>query len=170
MNFVEGLLKSESKDVILVIVDGLTKFGHFLNLIYPFSAQEVDRVFLDSVVKLHGVSKTIVFDRDRIFTNNFWQKLFKKLGVGLHLSTAYHPQFDGQTERVNQCLETYLRCMCFTKPRSWNRWLPLAQWWYNSCFHSAIKMSPFEAMFGFKPPLLPGIASGTSNLVTVEHY
>ena len=87
MDFVEGLPKSEGKDVILVVVDRLTKFGHFLSLTHPFLAQKVVGVFLDSVIKLHGVPKTIVSDRDKIFTNSFWQELFKKLGVGLHLST-----------------------------------------------------------------------------------
>ena len=121
MDFVEGLPKSEGKEVILVVVDRLTKFGHFISLLHPFSTQEVARIFLDLVVKLHGVPKTIVLDWDKIFTSNFWQKLFKKLGVGLQLSIAYHPQTDDQTERVNHCLEAYLRCMCFTRPKSWNR-------------------------------------------------
>ena len=79
MDFVERLPKSIGKDVILIVVDRLTKFRHFLSLTHPFSAQEVARVFLDSVVKLHGVLKTIVSNRDKIFTSNFWQELFKKL-------------------------------------------------------------------------------------------
>lgn len=154
MDFIEGLPKSEAKDVILVVADRLTKFAHFLSLTHPFSAQEVARLFLDLVGKIHGIPKTIVSDRDKIFTSSFWQELFRSLGVGLRMSTTYHCETDGQTERVNQCLEAYLRCMCFTWPRSWNKWLFLAQWWYNLSYHSAIKRTPFEALFGYNLPLL----------------
>ena len=105
MDFVEGLPKSEGKDVIMVIVNQLTKFGHFLNLSHPFTAQEVARTFLDRVTSFHDIPKTIVSDRDKVFTSSLWQELFKKLGVGLCMSMAYHPQTDGQTEIMNQCLE-----------------------------------------------------------------
>lgn len=152
MDFIEELPKSKGKDTILVIVDKLTKFAHFISLTHPFSASEVARLFLDSVGKFHGIPKRVVSDRDKIFTSSFWQELFKNMGVGLHLSTAYHPETDGQTERVIQCLEGYLRCMCFARPKSWHKWLSLAQWWYNSTYHTAIKRSPFEALFGYSTP------------------
>jgi Chromo (CHRromatin Organisation MOdifier) domain len=71
------------------------------------------------------------------------------------LSTSYHPQTDGQSERLNQCVETYLRCMVFEEPRKWVKWLPLAEWWYNTNFHTSIKLTPFEALYGYSPPLLP---------------
>jgi hypothetical protein len=77
-----------------------------------------------------------------------------KLGVRLNMSTAYHPQTDGQTEKVNQCLENYLRSMVFYKQRKWANYLSLAEWRYNSNFHSAIKTSPFEALYGYPPPQL----------------
>jgi hypothetical protein len=96
----------------------------------------------------------MVTDRDRIFTSNLWQSLFKALDIKLHLSTAYHPQTDGQTERVNQCLENYLRCMCFTTPRKWSYWLSLAEWWYNTSYHTSLTMTPFQALYGFSPPMI----------------
>lgn len=68
------------------------------------------------------------------------------------MSTSYHPQSDGQTERVNQCLESYLRCMTFQEPKHWFQWLPLAKYWYNTSFHTAIQMSPFQALYGYSPP------------------
>lgn len=77
-----------------------------------------------------------------------------KLGVRLNMSTAYHPQTDGQTEKVHQCLENYLRSMAFDKQRKWANYLSLAEWWYNSNFHSAIKTSPFEALYGYPTPQL----------------
>jgi len=119
MDFVEGLPKSNNKDVILVVVDRFTKYAHFLPMSHPFTVQDVITLFLDNIFELHGIPTVIVSDRDRIFTSHLWQALFKSLGVNLHLSTAYHPETDGQTERVNQCLENYLRCMCFTQPKKW---------------------------------------------------
>jgi transposase InsO family protein len=76
---------------------------------------------------------TIISDRDRIFTSNLWKELFKLAGVTLSMSSAYHPQTDGQTEHVNQCLETLLRCFVHSCPSQWIHWLPLAEYWYNTC-------------------------------------
>jgi transposase InsO family protein len=117
MDFVCGLPKSNGKDVLLVVIDKLTKYCHLIPLSHPFKASEVAQVFLDSIYKLHGLPKAIVTDRDPIFTSHFWQELMMKLGITLNFSTAYHPQTDGQTERLNQCVECYLRCMVFEKPR-----------------------------------------------------
>ncbi|WVZ90411.1 hypothetical protein U9M48_036717 [Paspalum notatum var. saurae] len=108
MDFVEGLPRSSSANCILVMVDKFTKYAHFIALLHPFSAQKIAKVFLQSVYKLHGMPVSIISDRDRIFTSTFWRELFKLAGVTLNMSLAYHPQSDRQTERVNQCLETYL--------------------------------------------------------------
>ena len=127
MDFIEGLPKSEGKDNIMVVVDRFTKFAHFIGLTHPYMAQDVARIFLDRVIKVHRVPKTIICDRDKIFTNLIWQELMKSLGTKLNLSIAYHPQSDNQIERVNQSLETYLRCVFLLKPKEWYRWLFLAQ-------------------------------------------
>lgn len=116
MDFVEGLPLSENKDLILVVVDRFTKYAHFIAMKHPISVESVARAFSETVFKLHGMPVVIVTDRDRIFTSNLWQQLFKSLKIKLHMSTSYHPQSDGQTERANQCLENYLRCMCFQQP------------------------------------------------------
>jgi len=109
-------------------------------------------------------------DMDKIFASHFWQELFKNLGVGLHMSTAYHPETDAQTERVNQCLESYLLCICFAKPKSWRKWLSLATWWYNLSYHSAIKKSPFEALFGYPTSTLLAIMNAPTTVPTVGEY
>jgi hypothetical protein len=97
---------------------------------------------------IHGMPHSIVSYRDPTFTSNFWQEMFKLQGTQLHLISAYHPQTDGQTEVVNKCLETYLRCFAFEKQHQWAQWLPLAEWWYNTSYHTATRMTPFEAVYG----------------------
>jgi hypothetical protein len=157
MDFIEGLPTSQGKNGILVVVDKHTKYAHFLPLAHPYTVHTVATLFLDHIFKLHGLPQTIVSDRDRIFTSKLWQELFSALKVDLHFSTAYHPESDGQTERVNQCLEQYLRTMAFQQPKKWSQWLTTAEWWYNSSYHTSIKTSPFEALYEYSPPQLEEI-------------
>lgn len=95
MDFIEGLPKSEGKKVIMVVVDRLTKFAHFLALSHPYTTRNVAQLFLDNVFKLHGFPTTIISDRDPIFVSKFWKELFKLQGVELRHSSAYYPQTDG---------------------------------------------------------------------------
>jgi hypothetical protein len=150
MDFIEKLPKSEGYDTIMVVVDKFSKYAHFFPLKHPFSAQVVAQVILDNVVKLHGVPQSIVSDRDNIFTSVFWKHLFELLKVKLALSTAYHPQTDGQSERVNQCLEMYLRCAVQATPHKWKSWLAMAEFWYNTSYHSSLGCSPFKALYGYE--------------------
>jgi hypothetical protein len=132
MDFVEGLLPSRGKNCILVVVDRFSKYSHFIPLSHPFTAMTVAKSFLASVYRLHGMPTSIISDRDRVFTSQFWQELFRLTGVTLKMSSAYHPQTDGQTERVNQCLETFLRCFVSATPSKWAGWIYLAEFWYNT--------------------------------------
>jgi hypothetical protein len=151
MNFVEGLPLSCSVNCILVVVDSFTKYGHFIPLRHPFTAMVVAKAFLNNVYKLHGMPQSIITDRDRIFTSTFWKELFSLAEVQLQMTSSYHPQSDGQIERLNQTMETFLRCFVNACPTKWSAWLPLAEFWYNCCFHSAVGRSPFEALYGYTP-------------------
>ena len=125
---------------------------------------------MDTIFKLHGMPKTIVSDRDPIFTSNFWKELFCLNGTKLNMSSTYHPQMDGQIEIVNKCLGTYLRCFVQDKQNQWSQWLSLAEWWYNTTYHYSTKMSPFEALYGFKPPTIADYVPGSSKVDKVDDW
>nr|GEW55164.1 hypothetical protein [Tanacetum cinerariifolium] len=111
------------------------------------------KVFLDSIYKLHGLPESIISDRDKVFISAFWKELFKVLKVKLLMSTAYHPQTDGQIDVVNRCLKGHLRCMTGKHLREWSKWLPLAELWYNTNFHTSINTTPFELVYGQTLPI-----------------
>lgn len=168
MDFIEGLPKSQGKQVIFVVVDRLSKYAHFMTLSHPYTAVDVAQLFMDSIYKLHGMPSSIVSDRDPIFLSTVWTEFFSMQGVSLHKSTAYHPQTDGQTEIVNKSLETYLRCMCSEKGTDWAQWLPFAEWWYNTNYHSSIHTTPYEVVYGQPPPLHLPYLPGESASLTVD--
>ncbi|CAO2200139.1 unnamed protein product [Urochloa humidicola] len=170
IDFIEGLPKSKTYNAILVVIDKLSKYAHFIPLSHPFTALSVAHKFLDNVYKLHGLPQVIISDRDKVFTSTLWQELFRLTETTLNMSFAYHPQTDGQTERLNQCLETYLRCMIQACPTKWFEWLSLAEYWYNTTYHSAHGKSPFEVLYGQTPRHF-GIASNAqSTLVELETW
>ncbi|GKA27150.1 ty3-gypsy retrotransposon protein [Tanacetum coccineum] len=131
MDFIEKLPLSHRKSVIMVVVDRLSKYAHFMALSHPFSASQVAQ-------------------------------------VKLKFSSAYHPQKDGQTEVVNRCLGCYLRCMSGEKPKEWVKWLALAEFWYNTNFHSAINTTPYEAVYCQTPPIHIPYVPGESKVEGVE--
>ncbi|GKE14949.1 ty3-gypsy retrotransposon protein [Tanacetum coccineum] len=168
MDFVTGLPPSKGNTVILVVVDKLSKYAHFRVLPTSFNAHKVAEVFLEIVVKHHGIPKTIVSDRDPIFVSAFWKQLFQFSGTQLCYSTAYHPETDGQTEVVNRCLEQYLRAMVANQPHQWVRLLPWAEYSYNSSYHSSIQMSPFQAVYGRQPLAIIPYPPGSSKVAAVD--
>ena len=149
MDFVDGLPRSRrGNESIWVIVDRLTKAAHFIPISVHRTADSLARLYIREVVRLHGVPTSIISDRDSLFVSEFWDSFQKALGSKLDLSTAYHPQTDGQTERVNQVLEDMLRACILDFGGSWEDHLPLVEFSYNNSYHSSIGMAPFEALYG----------------------
>jgi transposase InsO family protein len=170
LDFIEGLPRSAKFDCILVVVDKLSRYAHFIPLSHPYTANTVAQAYMDHVFKLHGMPLALISDRDKVFTSNFWQHLFRLSGTQMRMSSAYHPQTDGQTERVNQCLETYLRCFSHACPSQWSKWLALAEYWYNTSPHSALGMSPFQVLYGHEPRQLGLSATDVVPVLEVQQW
>ncbi|GJY85046.1 putative reverse transcriptase domain-containing protein [Tanacetum coccineum] len=147
-DFVSGLLRPPSGyDTIWVIVDRLTKSAHFLPMKKTDSIEKLTRLYLKEILYRHGVPVSIISDRDSHFTSNFWRSLQKAVGTNLDMSTAYHPQTDGQSERTIQTLEHMLRTCVIDFGSSWDRHLPLVEFSYNNSYHARIKAAPYEALY-----------------------
>lgn len=171
MAFISELSKAGHSNVIFMVVDRLSKYANFMTLSHPYSAVDVAQVYLDNVYKLHGWPRSIVSYRDPIFPGNFWKALFTIQGTDLLLFSAHHPQTNGQTEVVNKCLETHLRCMILDCPSSWNKWLPLAEWWYKNNFHSSAQVTPYEIVYNQPPPLhMPYIPGKQKLKQWIDHF
>jgi transposase InsO family protein len=156
LDFVEGLPQSHGYNCILVVVDLFSKYSHFIAMKHPFSVLSVAKLFMVHIYWLHGLPNAIVPNAimshcDCIFTSQLWRELFRLARVDLRMSSAYHPQSDGQTERANQCMETFLHCFANAAPSKWFDYLHLAEFWYNTSWHSSLQQSPFQVLYGHSP-------------------
>ena len=151
MDFVTGLPRSQrGYDSIWVIVDRLTKSAHFLPVKTTYGVAKYAQLYIDEIVRLHGVPISIISDRGTQFTSRFWRALQEALGTRVDLSTAFHPQTDGQSERTIQILEDMLRACVMDFGGGWERYLPLAEFAYNNSYQASIQMAPYEALYGRK--------------------
>lgn len=149
MNFVTGLPKTpKGHDSIWVIIDRLTKSAHFLPIGIKYSLERLTQLYIKEIVRLHGVPSSIISDRDPRFTSRFWGSLHQALGTKLRMSSAYHPQTDGQSDRTIQSLEDLLRACVLEHSGNWDELLPLIEFTYNNSFHSSTGMAPYEALYG----------------------
>ncbi|GKC91539.1 putative reverse transcriptase domain-containing protein, partial [Tanacetum coccineum] len=137
-------------DAIWVIFNRLTKSALFITIRETYSMDKLTKLYIKEIDSRHGVPVSIISDRDSKFTSNFWQSFQKAFGTQLDMSTAYHPQTDGQSERTIQTLEDMLRACIIDFGKSWDNHLPLVKFSYNNSYHSSIKSSPFEALYGQK--------------------
>ncbi|GJY35628.1 putative reverse transcriptase domain-containing protein [Tanacetum coccineum] len=151
MDLVTKLPRSSSGyDAIWVIVDRLTKSAHFLPIREDYKTEKLARIYINEIVARHGVPVSIILDRDGRFASHLWQALQEALGTKLHMSTAYHPETDGQSERTIQTLEDMLRACVMDFGGSWDTHLPLVEFSYNNSYHTSVKCAPFEALYGRK--------------------
>ncbi|KAL4281717.1 hypothetical protein GQ457_03G008900 [Hibiscus cannabinus] len=162
MDFITALPKSNGNEAVMVVVDRFTKYGHFFALPRHFDSQYIAKLLIQGLVKLHGIPRSIVSDRDRIFVSEVWTELARLQGTELCMSSAYHPQTDGQTEALNRCLEMYLRCIAGDDPSKWEGYLAWAEYWYNTAYHASAGMTPFKALYGRDPPTILTYMDGDS--------
>ncbi|GKF67047.1 reverse transcriptase domain-containing protein, partial [Tanacetum coccineum] len=151
MYFVTKLPKtSQGYNTIWVIVDRLTKSAIFIPMRETDPMDKLARMYLKEVVTRHGMPVSIICDRDSRFASNFWRSLQNALGTNLDMSTAYHPQTDGQSERTIQTLEDMLCACAIDFGKGWVNHLPLVEFSYNNIYHASIKAAPFKALYGQK--------------------
>ncbi|KAJ9547437.1 hypothetical protein OSB04_019980 [Centaurea solstitialis] len=152
MDFVDGLPKSVGYSVILVVVDQLSKSAHFVPLKHPYMASSVVAAFIQEIVRLHGIPNSIISDRDRV----------QLLSVARLTIPARRV--------VNRSLETYLRCFTSALPKEWVKWLPWAEYWYNTSYHSTIRLTPFKVLYSRDLPRLLSYDRGTALTFEVDRY
>jgi len=170
MDFIVQLpLTKEGHDTIVVFVDRYTKRAYFKAMHTSATAPEVAKIFFATVFKNHGLPKAIISDRDPKFTSHFWQALFQQLGTKLAMSTAFHPQTDGQTERMNRTLEEMLRIYATYKQDQWDNYLPAAEFAYNNSKQASTGYTPFELDTG-RHPITPMTLNNTSNVVAADDF
>ncbi|GKE47802.1 reverse transcriptase domain-containing protein [Tanacetum coccineum] len=151
MDFITKLPRlSQGFDAIWVIVDRLTKSGHFLPIRENDPLDKLTRLYLNRIVARHGIPALIICDHERRFTSNLWKSFQKALGTYISMTTAYHPETDGQSKRTIQTLEDMLRACVIDFGKGWVKHLPLAEFSYNNNYYASIKTSPYEALYGRK--------------------
>jgi hypothetical protein len=148
-----GLPADGGKDMILVIVDSFSKYGIMIPCSSKITARGVADLFLENVWKRHGFPEKTVSDRGSVFNNKFTKALYERMGIKAHFSSAYHPQSDGQTERMNPGIEQFLQAYARMHQKDWVSWLPMVEFSYNNATHSATGMSPFRCLYGRDPTM-----------------
>ena len=170
MDFIVDFPKTnDGHDSILVVVDRLSQYAHFIPTTESISAEDLAHVFVDRIFKLHGMPKEVLTDRGPLFTSAFTKELFKILDTRSVFSTAYNPQTDGQTERVNRILEDMLRHYVSPTQHDWNRHVPAAQFAYNNSYQESVRTTPFRLMYGENPVEPFALLSGTT-FTRAQHF
>jgi hypothetical protein len=171
MDFVVGLPHSQREhDAIWVIVDRLTKVAHFIPVRENYRVPKLVDLYIEHILRLHGVPRSIVSDRGSQFTTQFWRSLHGSLGMSLDYSSDFHSQTDGQTERVNQVLEDLLRACVLAYNTNWEKSLPYAEFLYNNSYQASLKMAPFKALYGKSVDTVDVVRGGGANLFWSRHH
>uniref|UniRef100_A0A670JJI7 Gypsy retrotransposon integrase-like protein 1 n=1 Tax=Podarcis muralis TaxID=64176 RepID=A0A670JJI7_PODMU len=171
LDFVTDLPSSRGKTAVLVVVDLFTKMAHFIPCAKVATAEQTAKLFIDHVFGVHGLPQSILSDRGRQFVSSFWQKLLGILHVKINLSSARHPQTNGQAERVNAIMQQYLRCYANQRPAAWVDYLPMAEFAYNNTKHASTGVTPFFANNGRHPRTFPGfVTTGEGAPQGADHF
>jgi hypothetical protein len=167
LDFIEALPNVHGKTVILSVVDRFSKYCHFIPLSHPYTAESVAEAFFTDIVRLHGVPRSIVSDRDPVFTSTFWRGLMRLMGTKLLMSSAFHPQTDGQSKAANRVIVMYLRCFTGDRPWQWLRWLPWAEYIHNTAYQSSLRDTSFRVVYGRDPPTIRSYEPGETRVEAV---
>lgn len=168
LDFITSLPPYHGHTVILVVVDRFSKGIHLGMLTPSHTAHTVACLFIEIVAKLHGIPRSLVSDCDPLFVSNFWQELFRLSGTKLQMSSAYHPQSDGQTEVLNRVIEQYLRAFVHRRPGTWGKLLSWIEWSHNTSWNVGTSTTPYEIMFGRKPCTIPDYITDISDIAVFE--
>ncbi|KAJ1201269.1 hypothetical protein NDU88_005082 [Pleurodeles waltl] len=169
-DFMCSLPPSAGNRVIMVTIDSFTKMAHFTALKKLPTSQELSQIFIHHIFRLHGLPQSIVSDRGPQYISRFWKRFCRTLNINIALSSGFHPQTNGQTERLNQGLEQYLRCFCNSTQSNWNTYLPIAEFSYNNTVNSASKVTPFFCSYGYHPTSFPTTPQSASSLPAVSSF
>jgi hypothetical protein len=173
VDFIGPLPLSNGYDCVMVTVCRMTKMRHFSPCHTTDSAADLGRLFVANVWKLHGLPSSIVSDRGALFVSEFWAAVTECLQIKANLSTAFHPETDGQTEIANQFLEQYLRAYVNFAQSDWEQWLPMAEFAANNAINESTGMSPFFANYAFHPRMSFGpprpVPTGASRHIRNEN-
>lgn len=153
MDFITGLPASKGNTTILTVVDRFSKMTHYIALPKLPSAKETAQIMMQHIFRIHGFPKDIVSDRGPQFISRFWREFCQLIGATASLTSGYHPEANGQTERLNQQLETSLRCLVSQRPTAWSSYLAWAEYAHNTLPTSATGLSPFKCVYGYEAPV-----------------
>lgn len=168
MGFIDGLPSSQGKDCIMVAVDRPVQACPVYLSVSSLHCHYRRQVSYWQCLQAPLYAFIYCQWQGPNFVSAFWREFFKLQGTQLCHSSAYHPQSDGQSEIVNWCLETYLRCFAGSKPNEWVKWLSLAEWWYNTNTHPSTGLTPYEVVYGVPPPCLLTYVAGTTRVQAME--
>jgi hypothetical protein len=167
LDSVEALPQVHGKTVILSVIDHFSKYAHFILLAHPYTAESVAQAFFSDIVHLHSIPQSIVSDRNPVFTSAFWRELMRLMGTKLLMSSAFHPQTDGQTEAANRVIVMYLWCFTGDRPCQWIRWLPWAEYVYSTAYQSSLRDTPFQVVYGRHTPSIHSYEPGETRVAAV---
>src|SRR3954462_2581602 len=151
MDFITGFPRSQyGNNAVFVVIDQFSKIAHFLSVREKITTSQLTALYIARIVSLHGIPLETSSDRGSLFTSRYWTSFMEAFGTRLNLSTAYHPQSQGQVERVNQVLEDMLRACVISFGMKWEEARPYAEFSYNNSYQASLKMAPFEVLYGRK--------------------